>query len=255
MKLLLHACCGPCSLEPVRLLLQAGHDITIAFANSNIQPAGEYDHRLQVLLDWARAEGLPVVELPYDPEGWHDCVGALEQAGRPREERCRACYQLRLEDAARYGADQGFEALSTTLAVSPYQFSEACHEELEAACARHGLACVWEDFRPYYPQATQRSRDLGMYRQNYCGCLFSKAEAEEERAQRQAEKAARAAEREAELLQQRSERAARQAAYDQKQRMKKEARRAWRNAQGSELQQAQDEQRAQDEQEAQEARV
>lgn len=231
MKLLLHACCGPCSLEPVRLLLEEGHDITIAFSNPNIQPRAEYDHRLEVLRAWAEEQNLPVVELPYEDALWHEQVGSLEEAGHPREDRCRACYALRLEQAAHYAAAQGYDALSTTLAVSPYQFSEACHEELEAACNRHGLTCIWQDFRPYYPEATKRSRALGMYRQNYCGCLYSKAEAEAEREQRRVAKAEAAAKREAELAEQKAERAAQQAVYDAKQARKRAARNAARQAQ------------------------
>ena len=234
MKLLLHACCGPCSLEPVRLLALDGHDITIMFANPNIQPRGEYDHRLQVLRDWALQEGIPVVEAAYDDCAWREQVGSIQEAGKPREERCRACYALRLEQAGAYAAAHGFQALSTTLAVSPYQFSEACHEELQAVCERHGLACVWYDFRPYYPDATIRSRALGMYRQNYCGCLYSKAEADQEREERRALKQAQRVEREERDQKVRRERAAQQAAYDAKQarkrRMRDEARAAARSA-------------------------
>lgn len=230
MKLLLHACCGPCSLEPVRLLTDAGHELTICFANSNIQPQTEYTRRLDTLRAWATEAGIPVVDFPYSEAAWHAGPGAAEQAGAPREERCRACYALRLEEAAAYAAEQGFEALSTTLAVSPYQFSEICHEELEAAAARHGLACIWEDFRPYYPQATKRSREMAMYRQNYCGCLYSKAEAEAERAERKAQKAAAQKLRESELEAARTQRAAKQAAFDEKQRRKREARKATKQA-------------------------
>ncbi|MBQ9021443.1 MAG: epoxyqueuosine reductase QueH [Eggerthellaceae bacterium] len=230
MKLLLHACCGPCSLEPVRLLQEAGYAITICFANPNIQPREEYDKRLNVLRSWADEAGIPVVDLPYDLDAWRKTAGAVEDAGGPREERCRACYALRLEQSAAWGAAQGFEALSTTLAVSPYQLSEVCREELEAAAARHGLACVWKDFRPYYPTATTRSRELGMYRQNYCGCLYSKAEAEAERAAAKAAKAEERAAREAVQEAARAERASKQAAYDEKQRKKKEARNAARRA-------------------------
>lgn len=230
MKLLLHACCGPCSLEPVRLLQDAGHDITVCFANSNIQPHAEYEHRLDTLRTWALEAHIPVVDLPYNKDAWAAGPGAIGESGAPRENRCRACYAMRLEEAAIYAETHGFEALSTTLAVSPYQFTEACQEELEAAATRHGLTCVWEDFRPYYPQATRRSRDLGMYRQNYCGCLYSKAEAEEERAQRKAQKAEAAAAREAELEAVRATRASKQAAYDEKQRRKREMRNAVRFA-------------------------
>ena len=230
MKLLLHACCGPCSLEPVRLLAEEGHDIAIMFANPNIQPRDEYDKRLDVLRNWADSEGIPVLEGDYDLEAWRAQVGALEEAGAVREERCRACYALRLEAAARYAAEHGFEALSTTLAVSPYQFSEACHEELEAACARHGLVCIWQDFRPYYPTATTRSRELGMYRQNYCGCLYSKGEAAIEREERRAVKAAATAKREEALEAARQERAERDRARAEQRRRRQEIRKAYKDA-------------------------
>ncbi len=213
----------------MRLLQEAGHDIAICFANSNIAPRTEYDRRLDVLRAWAADEGIPVVDLPYDNAAWAASAGAVERGGGPREDRCRACYALRLEEAAAYAAAHDYEALSTTLAVSPYQLSNVCREELEAAAERHGLACVWEDFRPYYPTATLRSRELGMYRQNYCGCAYSMDEARAERAARKAEKAAAAAVREAELEAARAERAARQAAYDEKQRRKREIRNSFRH--------------------------
>lgn len=212
------------------MLLDEGHSITIAFANPNIQPRDEYDRRLEVLRTWAQDEGLPVVDLPYELDMWQQRVGALEEAGCTREQRCRACYALRLEQAAAYAAEHDFEALSTTLAVSPYQFSQTCHEELEQACKRFNLTCIWQDFRPYYAFATKRSRELGMYRQNYCGCVYSKAEAEAEREERKAAKAEAAALREAELEEQRKQRAMRQASYDAKQAAKRAARKAWRQA-------------------------
>ena len=142
-SLLLHACCAPCSLEPVRLLREEGFEPTICWTNPNIQP--------------------------------HD-----ECADRPR--RCRACYALRLAEACRVARECGFEFVGTTLAVSPYQLFETCNDVLERLAAARGLTPVIRDFRPYYPEATRRSRELGMYRQNYCGCRFSAAEAAMDRA-------------------------------------------------------------------------
>lgn len=196
MKLLLHACCGPCSLEPARLLAQAGHQITIAYMNSNIHPEQEYKRRQASLSAWAESEGLPIVEGAYDPDAWERTVGAV--AADPeasREDRCRACYRLRLEEAARYASEHRFDGIATTLTVSPYQYTDIIREELERASETRNLAFVFEDFRPFYDEATRRSRELGMYRQNYCGCRISQAEAEAERRER---KAARAAAREAE---------------------------------------------------------
>lgn len=178
--LLLHACCGPCSLEPVRLLQEEGFSLTIAYVNPNIQPEEEYARRLDTLSRWACDRGLTVLEGACDRGAWEREVACW---GTNRPARCAACYRLRLREAARMAVEGGFECLSTTLAVSPYQLFEACGRELGLACAQAGLAAVWRDFRPYYPKATERSRELGMYRQNYCGCRFSAAEAALERSE------------------------------------------------------------------------
>lgn len=297
MKLLLHACCGPCSLEPTRLLKAAGHDITIYYANSNIHPAEEYEHRLATLRAWAADAGFEVLEGPYDPATWEACAGRIgdaaiaeieqarakagvegECAGEPgspddassnrcktvtetnhedvspdgaplfasatgsatpraavlsvdparREARCRACYRLRLEETARVAAERGFEGIGTTLSVSPYQYTQVIREEVERAAAQAGVAPVFEDFRPYYDEATRESRELGMYRQNFCGCRISDLEAAAERAERKEQRAAaKAAERAAHADERAAEEAARaahkaeRAAYDKKQARKR----------------------------------
>lgn len=211
MNVLLHACCGPCSLEPTRILRAAGHTLTIFYANSNIAPANEYARRLQTLQTWAETECLPVVEGTYDPTAWQACAGRIGYTtdSTRRQARCRACYRLRLEEAARYAAEQGFDGLCTTLSVSPYQYTDIIREEVTRAAERAQLAPVFEDFRPFYDEATRRSRALGMYRQNYCGCQFSAEEAAAERAER---KAAREAAREAKRVAHAPERAAEEAA-------------------------------------------
>lgn len=266
-NLLLHACCGPCSLEPSRLLAQEGFDLAIYYANSNIEPAAEYARRLDTIGSWAAQAGIPFVEGPYDPRAWEATAGrigdaalaeAREKAGRDaadapsradgdidlaplaidpakREARCRACYRLRFEEAARVAAERGFDALCTTLSVSPYQYTDVIREELSRACAQAGVEAIFRDFRPNYAEATRRSRELGMYRQNYCGCRLSDAEAAAERAVRKRERAAEKAARNAACADERAaaeaERAARRAeraAYDEKQRRKREVLRALR---------------------------
>ena len=125
-------------------------------------------------------------------------------------------------------AEQGFDGIGTTLSVSPYQYTQVIEEEVQRAAERAGVAGVFEDFRPYYDEATRRSRALGMYRQNYCGCRISDEEAAAERAERKAQRAAakqaaraehaeEIAAAEAELKQHRAERAA----YDKKQARKR----------------------------------
>jgi len=186
MRLLLHACCGPCLIEPLDALSEAADELAIVFTNSNIHPAEEYERRLATLLGYADSQNAVVVELAYDPESWMDTVGPLARAGA---ERCRACYRLRLGEAARYAADNGYDALATTLTVSPYQSPEAIRAEGRAAAAAVGITWLDRDFRDDYPSATRRSRELEMYRQNYCGCVYSDAEATEQRARRKAERA------------------------------------------------------------------
>ena len=190
-RILLHACCGPCSLEPVKALMEEGFEPTICWTNPNIQPVDEHELRLATLLTWARdVADLPVIIAGDDREAWEREVAPY---GFDRAGRCRACYALRLEEACRCAVENGFTHISTTLAVSPYQLFEICAEELVRLAGEYGLTPVVRDFRPLYPEATRESRELGMYRQNYCGCRFSAAEASIERQRaRDARKAAKA---------------------------------------------------------------
>lgn len=189
MKLLLHACCGPCSLEPTRILAEKGHDISIAYINSNIFPASEYSLRLETLKGWARDASLPVIESDYAPHVWEEATYKIEHdPSQQRIDRCRACYRLRLEALAKIAQEQGFEGISTTLSVSPYQYTDVIKDELQKAGDAFQLVSVFEDFRPYYQEATRLSKVLGMYRQNYCGCHYSIQEAHIEREQRKAQR-------------------------------------------------------------------
>ena len=163
-------------------------------------------------------------------EGGADPEAAVTLAVDPalRETRCRLCYRARLEAAAAYAAENGFTAIGTTLSVSPYQYTEVIREEVERAAAKAGLAPCFEDYRPFYDEATRRSRARGMYRQNNCGCRISDLEAQAERAQRKARRArAKAAEAEAHAEERAAAEAERQAkraerrAYNEKQARKR----------------------------------
>lgn len=184
-SLLLHACCGPCSLEPVHLLREEGFEPTILWSNPNIQPAAEHDLRLATLLTWADQVDLPVIVGSCDRAAWEKSAAL---AGFDREQRCRACYALRLAELCHVAKERGFTHVSTTLVVSPYQLFDVCHDVLERLTVAQGLTMVWRDFRPWYSEATVHSRELGMYRQNYCGCRFSAAEATVERHERRDER-------------------------------------------------------------------
>ena len=238
---------------PTRLLVEEGHDITVLYANNNIAPAAEYDRRLVELQKYAHAQGFEVIEGSYDPAAWEQTVAPIgeaikdfspalgskhvgnDEAPAPqtvaellddenRKRRCRACYRMRLEEAAQAAVKGGYDGLATTLAVSPYQFTDVIHEELERVCAQAGIVAHFKDYRPYYDEATRISRELGMYRQNYCGCRYSIKEGEATRAfikqQRKAAKAAKQLARQNEE-EARKERASQKRAYAEKQAKKK----------------------------------
>ncbi len=178
MKVLLHACCGPCLLEPYDALAET-HEVAVCYANPNIHPAEEYARRRDTLLAYALDEGIEVSEVPYDPASWERATAGLD-----RPARCHACYRLRIGLVAAEAARRGFDAVATTLTVSPYQDPDAIRAMGEAACAAEGVTFLVTDFRERYPEATRRSRELGMYRQNFCGCAPSAGEAEAERVAR-----------------------------------------------------------------------
>ncbi|TLM78812.1 MAG: epoxyqueuosine reductase QueH [Actinobacteria bacterium] len=186
MKVMLHACCGPCLLEPFDAIA-AEHEVVVCYANPNIHPAAEYERRRDTLMAYVRERGLAAVELAYDPDAWRMAVRGIE-ADRVR--RCEACFRLRLGMVAHAAADAGCDAVASTLTVSPYQDQAAVDRAGRAACAEAGVTWLGGDFRDRYPEATRRSRELGMYRQNYCGCVYGVAEAEADRAHRREERAA-----------------------------------------------------------------
>ncbi len=180
MRVLLHACCGPCLLEPYRQLARE-HEVQVIFANPNIQPSEEYVRRRDALMEHCAAHGIEVREEPYDPEAWDAAVG--ESRDDPGL-RCVECYRLRIGVAARIAAECGFDAVATTLTVSPYQDQQALARVAEEACRERGIRYLKTDFRGSFRQGVETSKQLGMYRQDYCGCLPSKREAEAQRASR-----------------------------------------------------------------------
>lgn len=168
MDLLLHMCCAPCTTFSGQRFRELGYNVEGFFYNPNIHSYREFARRLQVLQEYCKAVGVPLkVRDDYELESY--LIGAL--ADLPR--RCRFCYRTRLEETARESASKGIQFFSTTLLISPYQDHEALKQEGEAAGAKHGVTFVYEDLRPGYRQSVDLSRRLGLYRQPYCGCIFS----------------------------------------------------------------------------------
>jgi predicted adenine nucleotide alpha hydrolase (AANH) superfamily ATPase len=168
MKMLLHLCCGPCACFPVKHLRDAGHEIVGYFYNPNIHPYKEFTRRLDTSREFAAKVGLDlVVDAAYDLEGY------LANALAAGSDRCRACYGLRLRQAARYARENGFDCFTTTLLVSPYQRHEIIKEVGESIAAAENVPFCYLDFRLGWQEGVQISKDLELYRQPYCGCIFS----------------------------------------------------------------------------------
>ncbi|MGI6344233.1 MAG: epoxyqueuosine reductase QueH [Bacillota bacterium] len=171
MKLLLHACCGPCASYSVEALREAGHEPYGYFYNPNIHPYQEYQRRLESFEKLAEQMNLPMLQ-----PGGYDFTDWLRQTVYREEIRCRFCYQIRLEQAARIAKHGKFDAFTTTLLISPFQQHDLIRQVGEAVGEQYGIPFYYQDFRPGFRRSVQLSRDFGLYRQQYCGCIYSEVE-------------------------------------------------------------------------------
>ncbi len=183
MKILLHICCSNCSLYPFKILREEKHDFTGYWFNPNIHPLEEYDARLasvKKLSDEWEIDMLYTEEYrPTDYFKMFDITNAnyVEDINSPPfPERCKSCYLLRLEKTAEQTKKQGFDAFSTTLLISPYQDFDQIAATGEKLAKKYNVLFHMKDYRPYFRDAMALSKELGLYRQNYCGCIFSKQE-------------------------------------------------------------------------------
>jgi epoxyqueuosine reductase len=171
MKILLHICCGPCAVYPVSVLRAAGHDVHGYFFNPNIHPYQEYVRRRETLAKWAEDCGLPVI---YD-DGY-DMETFLRATVFRESERCRFCYGIRLEQTAGVARRGRFDAFSTTLLYSKFQKHDLLTGIGHATATAKELMFHYEDFRSGWKEGIRLSKDLSMYRQQYCGCIYSEKE-------------------------------------------------------------------------------
>jgi len=172
MKVLLHTCCGPCTLAVCDALREGGRDVLGFFYNPNIHPHQEFQRRRETMAQAAQALALPMV--------WRDEYGLIPFLRRVvfhEQERCPICYQMRLDETARRAAAEGCDAFASTLLISPYQDQAALREVGERAAAEAGVRFLGEDFRPLFREGHRRAKEMGLYCQNYCGCIYSEMEA------------------------------------------------------------------------------
>ena len=171
MRTLLHTCCAPCSIECVDALRAEGQELTGFWFNPNIHPVTEYRARLTALTGYAEKVGLPLAG--HDRYGLKDFVRAVSPN---LDDRCGVCYEMRLDAAAAFAAQNGFEAFTTTLLISPYQNHDLLIETGKRAALAHNVEFLERDFRPRFREGQRRARELELYMQKYCGCVFSEEE-------------------------------------------------------------------------------
>ncbi len=170
-SILLHACCGPCCTYVVKTLREQGMDVTTYWYNPNIHPFREHQRRLEAMQQFAQATDTPLIV-----EDGYDMVEYFRAVVGHESERCADCYRMRLTKTAEVAAQQGFESFTTTLLISPYQDHDLIREAGEAAGKELGVPFRFEDFTPGFRESHRVSREMGLYHQGYCGCVYSEWE-------------------------------------------------------------------------------
>lgn len=168
MRVLLHICCGPCAIVPIRELLAEGHEVEGALVNPNVHPYREFEKRNEAARQVAERLAIPIVLS--DPYG---LVEFLRAVVGNEDARCPICYGMRLSRVAQIARDGGYDAFTTSMLVSTHQDHEAIRSAAEDAARRYGVEFLYRDFRPMVMQGVRESKEAGVYRQTYCGCVYS----------------------------------------------------------------------------------
>lgn len=182
-RLLLHSCCAPCSSYVLEYLSDY-FEITVFYYNPNISPAEEYEKRAaeqqHLIRELPAKHPIHLVVGAYEPERFYAVSRGLEQVPEGGE-RCFRCFRLRLEEAAKMAAEDGFDYFATTLTISPLKNAQKLNEIGEELSELYKVEHLPSDFKKKngYKRSVELSALYGLYRQNYCGCVFSKRDAEE----------------------------------------------------------------------------
>lgn len=178
-KLLLHSCCAPCSSHTI-LFLKEYFDIDIFYSNDNIYPKSEFEYRLleQKRLCKEIDENIKIISNGYNEKDYYDSVKGLEHLGE-HSLRCYECYKLRLEKTAKMAKEFGYDFFTTTLSISPYKNSEWINQIGYLLEEKYQINFLYSDFKKEegYKNSIKLSKEYNLYRQDYCGCVFSYNEA------------------------------------------------------------------------------
>lgn len=180
-RLLLHICCAPCSTHVIQTL-KKDYEVTGYFYNPNIHPKEEYRHRLEEMRGFADKIGLETMDGEYEVKRWFKAVRGHEKDPEGGE-RCDICYYLRLKKTAKFAKENGFEYFTTTLSISPHKEAKVINSMGDEISKRCGIKFYSADFkkRDGFKKSVELSKEYDLYRQDYCGCIFSKKERDEKK--------------------------------------------------------------------------
>jgi len=184
-KLLLHVCCAPCSSRVLELLTKH-FDIEVYYYNPNITDKDEYIKRLRelqrFLVEAPFAKGVECVDGGFSPEQFFEMSKGLENEPE-KGARCYKCYELRMRNAAKYAKDNGFNLFTTSLSISPHKNAAWINEIGDLCSKKYDIGYMYSDFKKKngYARSIELSKEYNLYRQDYCGCIFSKEQREKQK--------------------------------------------------------------------------
>lgn len=168
LNTLLHICCAPCSVMCIETLRNEGVEASGLWYNPNIHPFTEYKARKNTLIEYSKKISLPLDVI--DDYGLREFIDLIYP---DFDNRCRKCYEIRLDKTAQLAKEKGFDSFTSTLFVSPYQDHEMMKEVANEAAEKHKVKFLYRDFRPYFREGQAKAREMEFYMQKYCGCVFS----------------------------------------------------------------------------------
>ena len=182
--ILLHSCCAPCSSHVIDVLSK-NFNITILYYNPNIEPYEEYlkrkEEEIRFIKEYNNTNRLDIIDCDYDNEKYHELVKGLEDC-KEGGNRCFKCYRMRLEYTAIKAKELNYDYFGTTLTVSPYKNSQKLNEIGEELEKKYNIKYLYSDFKKNngYKHSIEMSKEYNLYRQNYCGCIYSQRKNEKE---------------------------------------------------------------------------
>ncbi|MGB9596418.1 MAG: epoxyqueuosine reductase QueH, partial [Candidatus Poribacteria bacterium] len=166
----------PCSTHVIDIL-KADYDLDGYFYNPNIHPESEYKLREKEALRYARSCDIQIINEEYDSERWFELINGMDDLPEG-DRRCDICFEIRLERTAKYAKENGYDIIATTLSISPHKNAKKINEIGKKVAEKYGIEFLSADFKKKggFERSIQMSKQFGLYRQSYCGCIFSKKE-------------------------------------------------------------------------------